>query len=188
MTRRAPGGDQRLKVIKKSGTSWILDGPGSQCLVSKGTDTIPGKAAALYDSKKTKTYSHANVVPFIVETGGRINAAGLQFLFRIQPLEAEGTAGLTRRHGRAGISRSYFLLVAYEHPAERSEPQPSEAQWISPSHRLAEGASLCSAGARFARLGLASLGWGSLRSAGARFARLGARVELSAAPRRFTSY
>ena len=54
----------------------------------------------------------ANFVPFIVETGGRINAAGLQFLSRILPLEAEGTAGLTRRHGRAalrGISRARAL-------------------------------------------------------------------------------
>ncbi len=72
----------------KSGTSWILDVgiicPGSQRLVGKGTDTIPGKAAALYEDKKTKTHSdHANFVPFIVKTGGRINAAGLQFLSRI---------------------------------------------------------------------------------------------------------
>ena len=59
----ASPGDQRrgdTKVIK-SGTSWILDVgiiyPGSQRLVSKGTDTIPGKAAALYDGKKTKTYT-----------------------------------------------------------------------------------------------------------------------------------
>jgi hypothetical protein len=51
-------------------------------------------------------------VPFIVETGGRINAAGLQVLSRILPLEAEGTAGLARRHGRAalrGISRALAL-------------------------------------------------------------------------------
>jgi hypothetical protein len=55
-------------------------------------------------------------VPFIVETGGRINAAGLQFLSRILPLEAEGTAGLTRRHGRAalrGISRALALQQGY---------------------------------------------------------------------------
>ena len=58
-TRRAPGDQRRgdIKVIK-SGTSWILDVgiicPGSQRLDSKGTDTIPGKAAALYDGKKTK--------------------------------------------------------------------------------------------------------------------------------------
>ncbi len=86
-------------------------------LVSKGTDTIPGKAAALCDGKKTKTYSdQANFVPFIVETNGRINAAGLQLLSRILPLEAEGTAGLTRRHGRAalrGISRALALRQGY---------------------------------------------------------------------------
>ena len=118
-TRRAPGDQRRgdIKVIK-SGTSWILDVgiicPGSQRLVSKGTDIIPGKAAALYEDKKTKTYSdQANFVPFIVETGGR---AGLQFLSRILPLEAEGTAGLTRRHGRAalrGISRALALQQGY---------------------------------------------------------------------------
>ncbi len=49
----------------------------------------PGKAAALNEDKKTKTHSEqASFVPFIVETGGRINAAGLQFLSRILPLEA----------------------------------------------------------------------------------------------------
>ena len=57
--------------------------------VSKDADTIPGKAAAIYDGKKAKTYSgQANFV--------RINAASLHFLSRILPLEAEGTAGLTR--------------------------------------------------------------------------------------------
>jgi hypothetical protein len=67
----------------KSETSWILDVgiicPGSQRLVSKGADTITGKAAAIYDGKKTKMYTgQANFVPFIVETGGRINALPLQ--------------------------------------------------------------------------------------------------------------
>jgi hypothetical protein len=63
MTRRAPGDQRRgdIKVIK-SGTFWILDVgiicPGSQRL-SKGADAIPGKAAAIYDGKKTKTYSGA---------------------------------------------------------------------------------------------------------------------------------
>jgi hypothetical protein len=115
MTRRAPG-DQRhgdIKVIK-SGTSWILDVgiicPGAQRLVSKGADTIPGTAAALYDGKKTKTYSdQANFVPFIVETGGRINAAGLQFLSRILPLAAEGTGRAALR----GISRALALQHGY---------------------------------------------------------------------------
>jgi hypothetical protein len=66
--------------------------PGSQRLVSKGTDTIPGKAAALYEDKKTYS-DQANFVPFIVETSGRINAAGLQFLSRILPLDAVGGRG-----------------------------------------------------------------------------------------------
>ncbi len=120
-TRRAPErapetNGAAIKVIK-SGTSWILDVPGSQRLVSKGADTIPGKAAAIYDGKKSKTYSdQANFVPFIVETGGRIDAAVLHFLSRILPLEAEGTAGLTRRHGRAAlrcISRTLALQQGY---------------------------------------------------------------------------
>ncbi len=91
-------------MIKRA-TSWILDVDiicGSQRLVSKGSDSIPGKAAALYDGKKTKTYSD--------------HAAGLQFLSRILPLEAEGAAGLTRRHGRAalrGISRALALQQGY---------------------------------------------------------------------------
>ncbi len=58
----------------------------------------------------------ANFVPFIVETGGRINAAGLPFLSRILPLEAEGTAGLMRRHGHTalcGISRALALQQGY---------------------------------------------------------------------------
>jgi hypothetical protein len=56
------------------------------------TDTIPGKAAALCDGKKTKTYSdQANFVPFIVETGARINAAGLHFLSFV--VEAGGRLG-----------------------------------------------------------------------------------------------
>ncbi len=42
-------------------------------------------------------------MPFIVKTGGRINAAGLHFLSRILPLEAEGTAGLMRRDGHAAL-------------------------------------------------------------------------------------
>ncbi len=44
------------------------------------SDTIPGKAAAIYDGKKTKTCSdQANFVLFMVEAGERINAAGLHF-------------------------------------------------------------------------------------------------------------
>ncbi len=53
-------------------------------------------------------------MPFIAETGERINAAGLHFLSRILPLEA--TAGLTRRHGRtalSGISRALARQQGY---------------------------------------------------------------------------
>ena len=42
-------------------------------------------------------------MPFIVETGGRINAAGLQFLSRILPLEAEGTSRRARLDLRGGM-------------------------------------------------------------------------------------
>jgi hypothetical protein len=76
--------------------------------------TLPGKAAALYDGKKTKTYSdQANFVPFIVETGGRINAAGLHSSpgsCRRARLDLRG------RHGRAalrGISRALALQQGY---------------------------------------------------------------------------
>ncbi len=59
-----PARTQAIAILHEALTrtsTWILDVgvicPGSQRLVSKGTDTIPGKAAALYDGKKTKTYS-----------------------------------------------------------------------------------------------------------------------------------
>ncbi len=67
-------------------------------------------------SSTSSTSIAIRVLEFIVETGGRINAAGLQFLSRILPLEAEGTAGLTRRHGRGalrGISRALALQQGY---------------------------------------------------------------------------
>jgi hypothetical protein len=161
-TRRAPGDQRRgdIKVIK-SGTSWILDVgiicPGSQRLVS---DIIPGKAAALYEDKKTKTYSdQANFVPFIVELGGRINAAGLQFHSRILPLEAEGTAGLTLHYAEAwtcctarhltgtgasaGLPRNMLAQIAEEiHAPDRAaqdtgEGGNSEYQDLGPEVHLA---------------------------------------------------
>jgi hypothetical protein len=65
-----------------------------------------------FRARQQRSTTKANFVPVVVETGGRINAAGLHFLFRILPLEGEGTAGLTRRRGRAalsGISRALAL-------------------------------------------------------------------------------
>ena len=55
-------------------------------------------------------------MPFIADTGVRINVAGVRFLSRILPLEAECTAGLTWRRGRAalrGISRALALQQGY---------------------------------------------------------------------------
>ncbi len=55
-------------------------------------------------------------MPFIAETGVRINAAGVRFPSRILPLEAECTAGLTRRNERAalrGILRAMALQQGY---------------------------------------------------------------------------
>ncbi len=94
MTRRAAGGD--IKVIK-SGTSWILDVgiicPGSQRLVSKGTDICrhnPRQGGSpLRRQEDEDVQRPGELRAFIVETGGRINAAGLQFLSRILSLEAE---------------------------------------------------------------------------------------------------
>ncbi len=121
MTPRAPGNQRRgdVKVIK-SGASWILDVgiicPGSQRLASKGADTIPGnKAAPIYDGKKTTYSDQANFVPFIVETDGRINTAGLHFLSRILPLEAEGTAALTRRTRTGSIANISYVLEYSEY-------------------------------------------------------------------------
>ncbi len=58
---------------------------------------------------------HVYVLEYLVIMLVHVSAAGLQFLSGILPLEAEGTAGLKRRHGRAalrGISRALALLHA----------------------------------------------------------------------------
>ncbi len=69
MTRRTPGDQRRgdIKVVKSGtrrvGPLQILDVgiicPGSQRLVSKGTDTIPGKAAAGLPACTDDTIIHA---------------------------------------------------------------------------------------------------------------------------------
>jgi hypothetical protein len=54
--------------------------PGTPRLLAMGTAQTPGRAAAVYnDIKVAKCGDQSNFVPFIVETGGRINAAGLDF-------------------------------------------------------------------------------------------------------------
>jgi hypothetical protein len=133
----------------------------------------------------------ANLVPFIVETGGRINAAGLQFLSMIL-LEAEGTAGLTRRHGRAalrGISRALALQQGYMlaqiaeeiHAPDHAHPPPSEARHPPRGtlRRAKRGEPRPSEARTFrrAKRGTLKRGGEILKS-----------IELSAAPRRLTSF
>ncbi len=67
-------------------------------------------------------------MPFIVETGGRINAAGLQFLSRILPLEVEGTAGLARRRGRADWCFKRATCLHAAHTAEEIHAPDRAAQ------------------------------------------------------------
>jgi hypothetical protein len=55
--------------------------PGTPRLLAMGTAQTPGRAAAVYSDIKVAKYGdQSNFVPFIVETGGRINAAGLEVL------------------------------------------------------------------------------------------------------------
>ncbi len=82
-------------------------------------------------------------MPFIVETGGRITAAGLQFLSRILPLEAEGTAGLTRRHERAALRGSratclHRLPRRYTRLIVLLKIRGRGATWVSKSMMIAD--------------------------------------------------
>ena len=66
------------------GTTWLVDVgvvcPGTPRLLAMGTAQTSGGAAAVYsDIKAAKYGDQNNFVPFIVETGGRIYAAGLDF-------------------------------------------------------------------------------------------------------------
>jgi hypothetical protein len=79
--------DQRRGDIKvhKDGTTWVLDVgvvcPGTRRHTNAGADTTPGVAAEEYSATKSARYADQhNFVPFIVETGGRVNYAGIQFL------------------------------------------------------------------------------------------------------------
>jgi hypothetical protein len=105
----SPGRPRRgdIKVIK-SGTSWILDVgiicPGSRRLVSKGVDTIPGKAAAIYDGKKDEDVQLPGELGAVHRRNGRAYSAGS---CRWRP-----RAGLARRRC---ISRGVALQQGYIH-------------------------------------------------------------------------
>ncbi len=88
---RAQGAaDQRCgdNKVHKDGTTWTLD-VGVVCTrrhVSDGADTTP--VAAMYAATKSaRSADEHNFVPFIVETGGRIDRAGIQILDLLSGVE-----------------------------------------------------------------------------------------------------
>ena len=81
------GADQRRGDIKvsKHGNTWILDVgvvcPGTQRYVDQGSGTTPGLAAEAYAAVKVAKYADQdNFIPFILETGGRVNKAARDWL------------------------------------------------------------------------------------------------------------
>ncbi len=77
------GADQRRGDIKvsKHGNTWILDVgvvcPGTQRYVDQGSGTTSGLAAETYTAVKPAKYADQDnfIIPFILETGGRVNKA-----------------------------------------------------------------------------------------------------------------
>ncbi len=105
--------DQRRGDIKvhKDGTTWMLDMgvvcSGTHRYVSDGADTSPGVAATAYASVKCARYEdQPNFVPFIVETGGRVNRAGLHILDLLSGVQ--GVADVVGRRG-FGLWRSHTV-------------------------------------------------------------------------------
>ncbi len=68
--------------VSKHGNTWILDVgvvcPRTQRYVDQGSGTTPGLAAEAYAAVKAAKY--ADLVPFILETGGRVNKAARHWL------------------------------------------------------------------------------------------------------------
>jgi hypothetical protein len=76
-----------------------------------GMDWTPGRAAADYSTIKTAKYSdQSNFVPFIVETGGRINAAGLEFFDKVSGA-LEGDTPQVRARRRTALRGAVATLV-----------------------------------------------------------------------------
>ncbi len=98
--------DHRRADIKvhKDGTTWLVDVgvvcPGARRLLAMGTDRTPGHAAAEYSAIKTAKYSDQSKFAhfFIVETGGWIDAAGLEFFDKVSgALEGDSLQVRARR-------------------------------------------------------------------------------------------
>jgi hypothetical protein len=92
------GADQRRGDIKvsKHGNTWILDVgvvcPGTQRYVDQGSGTTPGLAAEAYAAVKVANYAdQEHFIPFILETGGRVNKAARDWLdgFRARRASAQ---------------------------------------------------------------------------------------------------
>jgi hypothetical protein len=108
---------QRCADIKvhMDGTTWLVD-VGEACpsrprLLATGTDWTPGRAAAVYNDIKVEKYrGQSNFVPFIVETGGRINAAWLEFFDNVSGA-LEGDTARVRAARRATLHGVAAALV-----------------------------------------------------------------------------
>ncbi len=83
-----------------------------------GADTTPGVAAEEYAATKSARYADQfNFVPLIVETGGRVNCAGIQFLDVLS-----GAAGLANAAPVLVDGRPpRFEAVALPHRRKRLE-------------------------------------------------------------------
>ncbi len=112
-------GDQRRADIKvhKDGTTWLVDvGVVCPSLLEKGTD--------LYSDIKAAKYSdQSNFVPFIVETGGRVNAAGLEFFDKVSGALEGDTAQV--RVGRRAALRGVMGLTSSSQMVYDSRPAAS---------------------------------------------------------------
>jgi hypothetical protein len=73
------GADQRRGDIKVSKHGMVC--PGTQRFVDQGSGTTPGLAAETYAAVKAAKYANQdNFIPFILETGGRVNKAARDWL------------------------------------------------------------------------------------------------------------
>jgi hypothetical protein len=82
--------------------------------LAKGTDRTPGRAAAVYNDIKVATYGdQSNFVPLTVETGKRINAAGLEFFDTVSGA-LEGDTAKVRAARRAELYGVADALVRHQ--------------------------------------------------------------------------
>ncbi len=88
--------------------------PGTRRHTSAGADTTPGVEYAA--TKSARYADQHNFVPFIVETGGRVNCAGIQFLDLLSGVAGLANAAPVLVDGRP----SRFGVVALAHRRKRA--------------------------------------------------------------------